>query len=481
MRRAGLYLRISKDVRDGAGVERQREDGTRLIAQRDWALHDIYIDNDISAAGHERRPDYQRMLADLDAGVIDAVVSRSFERLCKSRREQLVFVELGQKVRAPVAFTHAPDLDLTTAVGRGIADMMAAWARVEMEQKSERHVSQIAQAAAKGLMVGGRRAFGYTADGMHLNPVEAPILRGMYDQWLTGVDLSTIARKLNTAGTLTPRGNQWRRNSVREVLANPRNAALRGMRDLVDTASRRRAQWHRIIGPAAWPEVVPEATWRAAMDRIHDPDRPGSHHGVYPSRHLLSGLAVCGGLVDGVQCGLTMVSGRREGHRLIRCPSMRHVSRRADYIEVSVEERLLGWLQTPAGRAALGVSTAGSGVDLGAVRSESLTLRARLDGLAGDYADGLLDRTGLRIASERIRARLSDLDRVIGQAGQVSVTAGLAAAEDVVAEWDAYALPQRREIIRRLVRVTVHPGSSGRPGGLRFDPSSVELTWLITV
>jgi site-specific DNA recombinase len=172
-RRVGLYLRISKDWKgDQAGVDRQREDGLRLIESRGWELHKIYTDNDISAAGRKRRPDYTRLLADLEDGTINAVVARSFERLCKTRREQLTFVELGQEKRTAIAFTHAPDLDLTTAIGRGMADLMAAFARVEMEQKSERHISQIAQAAAQGRMVGGRRAFGYSKSGLELDPIE---------------------------------------------------------------------------------------------------------------------------------------------------------------------------------------------------------------------------------------------------------------------------------------------------------------------
>jgi DNA invertase Pin-like site-specific DNA recombinase len=472
-RRAGLYLRISKDLHEGAGVERQRADGERLIEQRGWALTEVYVDNDISAAGRKRRPDYQRMLHDLESGHIDAVVSRSFERLCKSRREQLTFVELGQEKRAPVAFTHAPDLDLTTAVGRGMADMMAAWARVEMEQKSERHVDQIAQAARQGRMVGGRRAFGYTADGLHLDPVEAPVLADMYDQWLTGTDLSSIARHLNAQGWRTPRGNAWTRGAVREVLANPRNAGLRGMRDVANRKTGTRSQWHRIIGPALWPGVVAEETWRAAMTRIQDPARPGTHKGVYPSKHLLSGIAVCGW--EG--CARILVAGRRDRQRLLRCPSMRHVTRSAQLIEDYVELVVVEFYRSPEGRTT-GPSVGAGGADTAELVSRSALLRARLRESAEMYGAGELSREGHRVAAERIRGELAELDGRIAAVGRVDVTVGMAAAADPEAEWDSYPLGRKREVIRRIMQVRVLPARSGRPGGVRFHPDTVDIDWL---
>jgi len=455
-------------------VERQRADGERLIEQRGWRLAEVYTDNDISAAGRKRRPDYLRMLGDLENGHIDAVVSRSFERLCKTRREQLTFVELGQERRAPVVFTHAPDLDLTTAVGRGMADMMAAWARVEMEQKSERHVDQIAQAARKGRMVGGRRAFGYTPDGLHLDPVEAPVVADMYDRWLTGADLSAIARHLDELGWQTPRGNRWRRNSVREVLANPRNAGLRGMRDVTNPKTGTRSQWHRIVGPAVWPGIVAEPTWRAAMARIQDPQRPGSHHGVYPSRHLLSGLAMCGA----PECGRVLVSGRRDGQRLLRCPSMAHIARNAQLIEDFVEQHVVEFFATAEGRASGPQAADGETPDTDAMVSQSILLRARLGQAAQMFAVGEFSREDHRVVAQQIRDELAELDGRIAAAGRVDVTVGLRAAQDPEREWDSYPVDRKREIIRRIMRVTVLAGRAGRPGGYRFRADTVRVDWL---
>jgi site-specific DNA recombinase len=55
-RRAGLYLRISKDRNDDRlAVTRQRADGLALIERRGWELVDTYVDNDTSAKRGGRR------------------------------------------------------------------------------------------------------------------------------------------------------------------------------------------------------------------------------------------------------------------------------------------------------------------------------------------------------------------------------------------------------------------------------------------
>jgi site-specific DNA recombinase len=480
-RRAGLYLRISKDRSgEGLAVDRQRTDGLRLIEQRGWTLHREYVDNDISASGRKRRPSFDQMLADLQAGNIDVVVALSLDRLSRNRREQLHLMEICQEQEALIALVRGADYDLSTAIGRAVVDMMAVPARLEIEQKSERHIDQIRQAAEMGRMVGGRRAFGYTPDGLHLNVDEAPLLAQMYDRFLSGEPLGSLARWLNTAGVTTPRGYQWRPQTVREVLANPRNAAIRGMRPVVNKKTGSRSQWHVEIGPAVWPPAVPEETWRAAMHRIKDPLRPGNHDGVNSQKYLLTGIARCGVCDRPLIVGGTKTAGKdstgKWRYRVLRCPSLRHISRRADYIEAFVEERVIGWFQGP-GRVA-DPAVDGEDVDLEAVRSESTTLRARLRGLAGDYADGVLDRDGMRVAGDRIRARLSELDEQIAATGRVDVTAPLRAAEDPAEVWDALDLSMQREVLRRIAEIRVLPGTPGRLHGLRFHPDSVEIRWL---
>lgn len=482
-RQAGLYLRISKDrTGEGLAVDRQRDSGISLIEQRGWSLAQEYTDNDITASGRKKRPGFERMLRDIEAGSIDVVVSLSLDRLSRNRREQLHLVETCQEHNILIALVRGSDLDLTTAMGRAVADLMAVPARLEIEQKSERHQDQIRQAAERGLILGGRRAFGYAEGGMALDIVEAPILRSMYARFLGGESMGALARWLNDALITTPRGNRWRHHTVREVLANPRNAGIRGMRPVVNKKTATRARWHVVIGPAAWPGVVPEETWRAALELIKDPNRPGNHVGSSAQKYLLTGLALCGvcdrPLITGgsADAGFSIERDGGKRYRRLRCPSRRHVSRRADYVEAYIEETVIGYFSGPD-RPVPAISDEAA-IDLGAVRLEAAGLRERLKGLVLDWADGTLDKEDMRIAKARMRDRLAVLDAMVAAAGAVDVTARLRAAVDPEEVWDAMLIPEQRAVIRRLMTIRIMPHPPGRLHGKRFHRDTVLIDWL---
>ena len=106
-RSAGIYVRISRDrAGAGLGVERQEQDCRALADQLGWAVVDFYSDNDISAYSGKRRPDYERMLADISAGRINAVIA------WRTRPASSVATRAGkvrQRLReAPCPDAHGP-------------------------------------------------------------------------------------------------------------------------------------------------------------------------------------------------------------------------------------------------------------------------------------------------------------------------------------------------------------------------------------
>ena len=76
--RAGIYARISSDRNDTElGVERQLEDCRALCTAKGWTVDSgsEYVDNDISATKGKPRPEYERLLADIESGRIEAQAS----------------------------------------------------------------------------------------------------------------------------------------------------------------------------------------------------------------------------------------------------------------------------------------------------------------------------------------------------------------------------------------------------------------------
>ncbi|MEA9997843.1 recombinase family protein [Cryobacterium sp. RTS3] len=455
--RAALYFRQSLDVQEG--IDRQRTRCRSLAAARGWTVTDEYSDNDTSATkARGQGTAWARLLADATAGKFDVVVAVDLDRLVRTVRDLVTLTETGAKV-----LTVDGEIDLTTADGEFRATMLAGIARFEARRKGERQKRANAARASNGKRSGGRRPFGYDQDGMTVRPVEAAAIREGYASVLAGVPLAEIARSWNDQGLVSGQErykaghkgepSPWRNDSVRVVLLNPRYMG-------------KRAHLGEIVADAEWPALVEDATWLAVSATLNNPAR---NTGKSTGRYLLSGLAVCG------VCGANAHAGAnaRPGIRAYRCSgSTGHFARKAEPVEDYVRAVIVGRLTRPDARELLSDTTR---PDIGALRDEANGVRARLDALAVDFADGTLTASQLRAATGRLRELLTDLETRLADAGRVDILGPLIDAEDVGTAWDTLSVARQRAIVGTLARVTLHP--PGR-GTRTFRPETVAIEWL---
>jgi DNA invertase Pin-like site-specific DNA recombinase len=446
--RAGVYLRQSRDQNGtGLAVARQREDCLRLCRDRGWTPTE-YVDNDISAYSGKKRPAYERMLTDIEAGNLDAVVVWDLDRLHRRPIELEHFIDLADTHRLALA-TVSGDTDLGTDSGRLFARIKGAVARSEGERKSARQRRAQLQAAERGLPAGGPRAFGYERDGLTVREPEAKALRSAYASLLAGRSMVGIARDLDAAGFITARlGKRFNHSAARAVLVNPRNAGLRAYRG-------------DIKGKAQWPAIVDEDTWRTANAMLTDSERrrgPGSS----ARKWLLSGLALCGRCDDGettVKVTYREADANGRNVRAYRCHKSSHLTREASFCDWRVTERVIARLSRDDARDLL---IDDDREDLAELRVSQTTLRVRLDQLAEQFADGTLTAAQLKAGTERLRTRLADLETRMVHIDRAPLLADLVTASDVRKAWEAAGLDRQRAIIDLLYTVTLLPRGPGR-------------------
>src|ERR1700733_7470064 len=126
---AGIYVRISQD-REGkaANVEIQEEDCRALAQRLDMRVHEaVYSDNDISASrfGRKRRPGYEQLLADIESGVIQAVIAWHPSRLHRRPMELERYIDIVEKRGVITHMVRAGEWDLATPSGRVHARIMS--------------------------------------------------------------------------------------------------------------------------------------------------------------------------------------------------------------------------------------------------------------------------------------------------------------------------------------------------------------------
>lgn len=453
--RAVVYTRQSFDRQgEGAAVARQREDCHRLAELRGWTVTAQYEDNDRSAAGRKPRPGFEALLTAIAAGEAGAVIAWNLDRLTRNRRDTVRLIETCQEAGATIAVVRGSDLDMSTPSGRMTADLLAAVARNEIETKSDRQRRANLQRAQAGKPPQGRRAFGYSRDGMTIVDAEAQHIRAAYDVLVAGGSLSSIARDWNRAGMTTTVGGKWNASNVRRVLQNPRYAALR-------------AHNGQVLGPGTWPAVVDESTYRAAVGILADPAR--STVADRSIKYLLTRIARCGKCGGGAK----MATGRTQhGARTYQCADRKHLSVSAAPVDEYVTALVVARLSRPD---AADLVKPAPDIDVPALRTEANALRARLDEAARLFADGTINGAQLARINTDVAAALDTVNDKIAAAGERDVLARFVDAEDVAAVWAGLDVLTQRAVIEALFsRIVLH--SPGR-GARRFRPENVEIEW----
>src|SRR5262249_43971078 len=141
---------------------------------------DVYCDNSESAWQRNRkRKQWDRMLADIAAGKIGAIVTYHGDRMVRQPEDLETLIRLGDtKGIRVVSPTGSRDLD--NKDDRASGGGSPPFACHESDRTSERKKSQFERMRRQGrVRSGGRggRAYGFTTDGITLIPAEVTIVQ----------------------------------------------------------------------------------------------------------------------------------------------------------------------------------------------------------------------------------------------------------------------------------------------------------------
>ena len=482
--KAALYGRISDDPTDAhAGVTRQLEDGEALAKRRDLPIVNSYRDDSISALTGKHRPGYEDLMRDAEAGLFNAIIVYHISRLWRNRIERAQGIERLRRAGVSVIAVKGPELDLSTASGRGMAGLLGEFDTWESEVKSERVTRAALQRAELG-DPNGSIPYGWTPEqgrddkgrrvgprDVH-DPVQAPIVAEVCHRLLKGESVTAVTRWLNeagipspganyklrsrTRGVMNPDGSLWSRSSVRKLALRPGNAGLRiyhaGLPDerLLD------AKVEPIISRDEWERL--RALLQTPSGRVA---RPGKR------RHLLTyGVGECS------VCGSVLgVSDRGGVARYVCVGSKGCTSRSQDKVDTWVIAALTMRLAAADYRDLLVDNSAAD-----AAMDHAQALRARLGAAADQYADDVIDSSQLARISAKLRPQIEQAEREAVQAAPDVPLDLLAdvAGEQAAKRFEALSISQQRTLVEYLIeKVVILRAKRGRG----FDPATVQIVW----
>lgn len=457
-----MYARISDDrAGTGLGVERQIENCLRLAADRGWTVAAQYVDNDLSAYRGKARPRFADLLADIEAGHLDAVVAYHQDRLTRTPAEFEAFLATCDAARLTKFTTVTGFTELGQGDGVMVARNFAAVAAGESDAKSRRIRRKNDQRAAQGLPhLSGQRPFGYERDGVTIREDEAAVIRAAAARFLTGESLTSITASLSEQGVRTSTGmNEWRSPTLRNLLKSPRIAGLREHRG-------------EVVGPGAWPGIITEAQHRQITDKLNDPTRRTLRT---PRRYVLSGMVRCG------LCGAKMVSAPDSGRRRYGCRSgpdfggCGKVYVSGDALDRFVSDVVLLRLDSAEMADAL------AGREPADAAHEALTAAVRedaeqLDELATAYAAKDITMREWLTAKRPIEARQEANAKRLARLTRGDALAGLVGRGAALREqWATLNLTRQAAIIATVVdHVRIAPATRAAN---RMDIGRVEVVW----
>lgn len=477
--KTAMYIRLSQN-RDHDEDKPQRQ----IDACERWLeAHGItdclppYQDDDRSAYRGKPRPEFKRLLADIRGGEVTSVIALHVDRLLRNMTEMETLIALVEKQNCEIHTVESGELDLTTSAGRGMARMMANFATIEVERKSERHLSKASQMRTLGKGM-GRRPFGWASVNGGLLPekattfvtaeqaaAEAKILREGISDLLEGKSLHSIAESWNGSGVTTTAGHPWTLRSVREVLMRWRNCGL--MVHLGEVVEGVEAVWQ----PVATREEVEGV--RGILNNSERRTSPGP-----TPRHLLTNIATCGKHGTGMHVG-TQYSKSKAGTKkfsVYRCNNAKGVNGdrcfltiKADTLESAVHQAVRQRLVF--GKAEGLAPTEQERAMLSTLRSDRGKLVKSEQDIAQRVGSGEWSILVADAALKGIRARRAELGSDISKITRRYALASLLGdrpvkdgkvsimrAAEIGNDFKGLDLSQQRTIIRSLFNVTVDPG-----------------------
>ncbi|MFN3667864.1 MAG: recombinase family protein [Brevundimonas sp.] len=173
-----------------------------------------YDDGGFSGASMAR-PGLLRLLADIEARLVDAVVVYKVDRLTRSLADFARILEaLDKRGVAFVSVTQA--FNTNSSMGRLTLNVLLSFAQFERDVTGERIRDKIAASKAKGMWMGGVVPLGYDAPDssgdrrLRVNEAEAATVRMIFDRLIVCRSLHELQQQLAEEGVRSKAGRSRR-------------------------------------------------------------------------------------------------------------------------------------------------------------------------------------------------------------------------------------------------------------------------------
>ena len=307
-------------------ISSQRELARAFVrSQKDMEIYDIYVDDGYSGANFER-PEFRRMMEDVQAGKVDCIVVKDLSRFGRD------YIEAGRLIQKTFPALNVRFIAVTDHFDSLTADynetslvlpvknfVNDSYCRdISGKVRSHQRVKR-----EKGEFIGAFAIYGYRKDEKNRNKLvpdayAAQIVRNIFGWKMDGMSNAAIAGRLNDRGVLSPleykksKGEKfttgfasgvkagWSSLAVKRILSNEiyTGTMVQGRREKINykldqCREKPKEEWVRVEGTHE-PVVTREEF--ACVQKFLTVDSRGS--GKEKKAHMFYGLLFCGDCME---------------------------------------------------------------------------------------------------------------------------------------------------------------------------------------
>ena len=221
--RVAAYARVSKDTEQLMHSLSAQVSYYSALIQRTpgWEYAGVYVDAGITGTSADRRPEFQRMIQDAEAGKIQIILTKSISRFARNTVDLLRTVRRLKEMGVEVRF-EKERINTLTADGEVMLSILASFAEQESVSLSNNIKWTFQKKFKNGEVHSHHPTLGYRWEGDKMMVVddEAEIVQFIYSLYLSGLSSNGIAKELDRKGIKGMHGKQFSASSVRLVLRN---------------------------------------------------------------------------------------------------------------------------------------------------------------------------------------------------------------------------------------------------------------------
>ena len=193
----------------------------KIMKNAEWILVDIYSDQGLTGTSAQKRPGFQQMIRDCQAGEIDTILVKSISRFARNTAEGLFYIRELKKLNVNVVFEkeNIDTAELSNEIWLTFHSSLA-----EEAHNISRHIRWgYRKRMEAGEFITACAPYGFTliARNLVVNEAERPVVVWIFNQFLSGMICEEIAFTLNYFGVPRSKNNGiWTADAVRYILQN---------------------------------------------------------------------------------------------------------------------------------------------------------------------------------------------------------------------------------------------------------------------